>query len=148
MFGTGLLEKKGHFPQHARLNPFHTWRVKVSKDWGWMQPRRELCASAVYRRQERGLCSRKSASLHPENRDLAPTGRATVERVCCFSTPAPAPINPPHCKDNAEAQKWWIIFNSATNLLCSPGPILPSWWGLPLNRSTRYSCGISLHVYK
>lgn len=56
--------------------------------------------------------------------------RANGETVCCFSTPAPASINPPHRKDNTEAQKKWIIFSSATNFLCSPGQILSSWWGL------------------
>jgi len=80
-----------------------------------MQPRTELRASAVQRegRTGEGAVQQEKCLFTLKMGDHAATGRANKETGCCFSSPTPAPVNPPHRKDKAEVQKKSIIFSSA-----------------------------------
>lgn len=120
----------------AWLNLLQKGKVKASEGWGWMQPRREL-SCAEWAENRRGGCAAGRVLLSALRMgDHTEIDRASGETTCCFSVSSSAPRNPPHATGNAETHKWWIISSSATNLLCSTGQILPSWWGLLLNQST------------
>lgn len=135
---SGLLQERGHSLLHTRLSfperkSKSNWRPRLDT----AQERAECICCVEWAENRRGGCAAGKVLLSALKRgDHTGTDRSGGQTMFCFCISSSAPRNPPHPTGSAEAHRRWIISSPATNLLCSTGEILPSWWGLLLNQST------------